>query len=520
MEDSWENYMDEESRRLLKRYEEEMQADGLGFFDVDEYIVLIDSLMLRSQLSEAFQVARLARRQYPEASELKIKQAELSLETGFYNQAMALLQEVEAVEPYIFELYLVRGHALKLLSKYDEAEAAFQEAARKGADEIDVAMGMAEVKVARGDKQAAWPYMREMLGSAEDTVETCNRFIDMAVKAGLLEEAMGYVRELAKGEPYKILYWKLLAELAENAGAYGDALEAYEFALAVQPDDRESLFGKFRNLAYVDTRQSPLQFYLQMEKGMDDLADLIPLWCRIAQEYEIEEDWDKASLYYQRVADFPETRSYALFRLGVISNYRLDFPSALSFMTQALQDADAAVDAENTAKIYRGIARTYYYMGKAGENLRYNRIAVELQPVCRYHAYAYVLDACDLGEIPSAMAYVDSMLQSMPCHWLYLCKACLCYYGGRKADSYAFFAQAFGDRETRDDADVRIPGIYEEDSRVAELRNEYQPCFEDNDPEDGEPYIYYGPDEDYLQRIGIVPSGEDTAEEGGSHAEE
>ena len=34
MEDSWENYMDEESRRLLKRYEEEMQADGLGFFDV------------------------------------------------------------------------------------------------------------------------------------------------------------------------------------------------------------------------------------------------------------------------------------------------------------------------------------------------------------------------------------------------------------------------------------------------------------------------------------------------------
>ena len=208
MEDSWENYMDEESRRLLKRYEEEMQADGLGFFDVDEYIVLIDSLMLRSQLSEAFQVARLARRQYPEASELKIKQAELSLETGFYNQAMALLQEVEAVEPYIFELYLVRGHALKLLSKYDEAEAAFQEAARKGADEIDVAMGMAEVKVARGDKQAAWPYMREMLGSAEDTVETCNRFIDMAVKAGLLEEAMGYVRELAKGEPYKILYVK------------------------------------------------------------------------------------------------------------------------------------------------------------------------------------------------------------------------------------------------------------------------------------------------------------------------
>ena len=51
----------------------------------------------------------------------EVKQAELSLENGFYQQSLMLLQEVEDVEPYLYELYLVRGHALKLLARYEEA---------------------------------------------------------------------------------------------------------------------------------------------------------------------------------------------------------------------------------------------------------------------------------------------------------------------------------------------------------------------------------------------------------------
>lgn len=510
MEDSWENYMDEESKRLLERYEKELDSGGLGFFDVDEYVVLIDSLMMRSQLTEAVQLVQLARKQYPEASELKVKQAELSLENRFYQQSLMLLQEVEDVEPYLYELYLVRGHALKLLARYEEAEKAFGEARKKGADEIDVSMGMAELEVARGRKEEAWPYLKRIVGYQEDTVEVCNRFIDLVVKSGLFSEAIGLARQLAKDNPYKILYWKLLAELSENAGAYEQALEANEFVLAIQPDDKEALFGKFRNLSYTDDNRSPLPFYLQMEKEVKDLADLIPLWCRIAQEYEIEENWEEAMSYYRRILDFPETRPYALFRMGVISNYRLDFPSALSFFFQALQEPEAFEhDVENLSKVYRGIARTYYYMGHATENLHYNRMAAELQPDYRYHAYAYVLDACDLGEMSTALGYIDMMLRSASCSWLYLCKACLYYYGGRKEDSYALFAQAFsGDPITRDDADLRIPDIYEEDPRVLELRNEYSPGYEANEPEDIEPYVYYGPDEEYLQRKGLIASEE------------
>lgn len=508
MEDSWENYMDEEAKHLLERYQKEMAEGGLGFFDVDEYVILIDTLLLRSQLPEAVQLVRLARKQYPEAAELAIKQAELSMETGFCEQALALLEKVEEVEPYLYDLYIIRGHALKLLSRYEEAEQAFLQAKAKGAEPIDVAIGMADLKVARQQNAEAWKYLRQMIGTPQDTVETCNRFIDLVLKAGLHSEAIEFVRGIVKDNPYKTLYWKLLAELAEAAGDYGQALDAYEFVLAIQPDDHESMFGKFRNLSFVDTGNSPLPFYLQMEKEFQDLGDLIPIWCRIAQEYEVEEDWEKALSYYRRVLEFPETRAYALFRMGVIHNFYLDFKNALGLLRQALYESEAlGNDTENVAKIYRGIARTYYYKGDAAQAMCYNRLAVDLNPEYRYHVYAYVLDACDLGEIPQALDYVEEALSQHPEDWLFLCKAFLYYYGGKREESYAFFQQAFcGSRQTLDDADVRMAGIYEDDARVLVLRNLYAPHFGEEEPEDLEPYIYYGPDEDYLRRAGLMGS--------------
>lgn len=511
MENRLENFMDEEAKQLLKRYENELRDGQLGFYDVDEYIVLINYMIMQALLTEAMRLVHWARKQYPEDSELKIKQAELNFENGFFSQALSLLQEVEDVEPYLFELYLVRGHILKSLSKYDEAQQAFQTALEKGSDEIDVSIGMAELEILRGEKEKAWQHAKKVIGHPEDAADTCNSFIELATKGGFLPEAIEMARQLAKDNPYKTLYWKMLAELSENAGAYEQAVEAQEFVLAIQPDDKEAMFGKARSLAYAGGNQNPLPFLLKMEKDMTDLADLIPVLCRIAQEYEIAENWDGAMQYYHRMLDYPDTREYALFRMGVISNYRLDFPSALSFFLQAEKESiSAGSDADNLSKVYRGIARTNYYIGQIGENLRYNRKAVDLLPNYRYHTYAYVLDACDLGEIPTALEYVEQMLSSSPCSWLYLCKACLYYYGGKKNDSYALFAQAFaGDPLTRNDADIRIQDIYEEDPHVLELRNEFLPSNEDNEPEDVDPYIYYGPDADYLQRAGLIAPDED-----------
>lgn len=499
MQDSIENYLDEESSRLFERYRREEEAGQTGFYDVDEYVSLISTLMLHEDLSHARRLLREARERYPMAVELKLKEAELCLEDGKSESALILAEEVERVESYLFELYLIKGHILKELFRYGEAVRAFREAYAKGADEIDVEMGLSSVLIAAGHGKMAWKHMRKFVGFPSDTVETGNRFIDMAVEAQVLPEALEFVRNLLKENPYRVLYWKMLSELAEEARCYEQALEAEEFVLAIRPGDMEAWMRKFRLLEFIDADVDQLDFYLQLEKKVNELNDLISIWLRIAQEYELEEEREQAEAYYRKLVSYPETHQYALFRLGVLSHFRYDTGSALRYFYQALESGGPSdKDPENVARIYRGIARSLYYRGEAEKCLCFDRLAFETDMSNRFHLYAFVEDACDLGCAPEALTYVKKLQQASPMPFVAFSRAVLEYEDGNRETSYHYFTLALQDENVRKDADIRIADFYEADPYLLSLRNAFLPAFGSEDLEDEEPYEFYGPDGDFF----------------------
>ena len=89
--------MDEETARLLDRFTQQSAAGNLGFYDVDEYVELIDAFIWSGDLNKATEVLTLAQGQYPEAVELKLKHAEICLEMDFLDRALQLISEVGTV---------------------------------------------------------------------------------------------------------------------------------------------------------------------------------------------------------------------------------------------------------------------------------------------------------------------------------------------------------------------------------------------------------------------------------------
>ena len=251
-------------------------------------------------------------------------------------------------------------------------------AGEKGAEQVDVEMGLAQTEIEAGNPDKAWLHMQRIIGYENDTIETGNRFIDLAQKGNKLPEAMEWVRQLLKEHPYSLLYWKMLVELAEAAACYEQALEACEFALAIAPDDLETLKNKFNLFENVDTEESRLAFYLQMEKIAVENGDegfQAAVMLRVAQEYELDSAWEQAEIYYHRLSDVPAIRQYALFRLGVIADFRRSYASSLAYFKQALEAGEPGEEEQgNRAKIYRGAARTYFNMGHVEEGLKYSRI--------------------------------------------------------------------------------------------------------------------------------------------------
>lgn len=498
MQDPAENYMDEESRGLYDRYRGEKQRGESGFYDVDEYLSIIASYGIYENLQGARDVLREARERYPEASELRIKEAELLMEDGQAQRALELLAEAEKVESYFYELHLVRGHTLKALGRFGEAAQSFLKARDTGAEEVDVEIGLAAVAAAEGNREEAWRHMRNILGSPDDNAELCNRFIDLAVDSDCLVEAMEYVRGLLQEHPYKIHYWKTLSELAEEAGNYEQALEAEDFVLAIDSSDEESLLRKSHLMEFIDEDIGQLEFYLGLEKRWEgDEEKLLPVRLSIAHEYEIAENRVQAEAYYNKLLSYPQARRYALFRLGVIAHFRFDLNLAMRYFLHALETESPEEEHENIAMIYRGMAQNHTYRGEGEPALAFHRKAIEEAPLTRVHAYAYVEAACLIGggAVNEALAFFKEEGESdVP--WFALCRAVLFYENGRMEEAYRNFSLAFAEGQyLREDADTHFSGLYFFDSSLMELRDCFSPAFspEDERDEDEEPFEFYGP---------------------------
>ena len=498
MVDSFDEYLDPDSIQLFNRYVAEEEKGKTGFYDVDEYISLIETCIVFGDMQKGQRILRKARAQYPEAVDLKLKEAELYLETDCFEKALRLLEEVENIEPYLSEIYILRGHVLKCLKKCVEARQAFLEAKDRGADELDVIIGMAETEITAGAPEKAWVYMQRMLGRSDDTIETCNRFLEMAHNGELLPQAIEFVNGLIRKNPYSIRYWRMLSELYEMAECYAKSSEADNFILAIEPEDEETLLHKFCLIPHLSYEEEQLPFfYAKIEKLARESGDkelLTSVWLRLARFYETAEA-DTAENYYRRLLDFSEYRQFAFFRLGVIATCMQRYEQALNLFFEALRcEEEPYAMLESPARIYRGIACACFAVGNSEEGLRYNRLAVETEPEYRNHLYVYALNACCSGNAGQLKSYIlqASRDDGQDASLLFV-QACLKYFIGQKEEAYGLFMQALAfDAGRLKPLVAAVPDLMQ-DGRIEQM------CAMEDERADidtfgGEPFAYYGPE--------------------------
>lgn len=496
MEDTFEDVFDEETLRLMERFQAETETGHMGFYDVDEYVLLVGALIGIGRFEDAAGLLQLAMEQYPEAVELKLKQAELCLEMDFFDQSLRWLAQVEKVEPYLYEIYLIKGHVFKAQERFDEAKASFEKAVRLGAENMEVNLALAEIAF-RCKTGNVWEFLQKSIGNEGDTTDTCNRYIDLAQQADLLPEAISRIHQVIKENPYSVLYWKTLAELCEAAGLYEQALEADDFVLAIRERDRETLWHKMNLLDKIDTDESFLDFYKMMETECGDDPEMLKeVWIRLAREYEIDEIWDQAQSYYRKILDFSEVRQYAFFRLGVIANYLCEFQNALAYFDQALLEEDSGTEGPlaNRAKLYHAKARTCYYMGDVTNMMRYDAEALETDPSNPTLYMTYAMDALLCDDLPKALAFVSEILErespvpGAAC----IAYALLLHRTGRKDEALAYFVKGLSSVETAQGIDRRAEEYISADRDLNRLyRNA---GFGEDGHLSDEEYLYYGPE--------------------------
>lgn len=494
MEDILDDFFDQDSLRLLDRFNEEFERGEIGFYDADEYVMLGSDLITLGEFEKAEFLLDRAMEQCPTSVEIKLKRAELSLEMDRFDDCLRRLAEIEEIEPYIHEIFLIKGHAFRALQRYPEARDAFERARSLGADPLEVNLGMAQVASVWPEIEL-WPYLKGTLGTDADTTDTCNRFIQLAVEGGLQLEGIEHVRKVLKDFPYSVMYWKTLAELSDAAGLYEQAIEADDFVLAIHPKDKESMWHKLVMIDKLNPKENNLDYFKMMESEFADEPDYLKdIWVKIARELERSGQWEEALDYYRKMLDVTEMRQYAFFRMGVVALFRTDFRQALLLFDYAMEEDSVENQNRNMAKLLYAKSRTCYYMGDSEQVMAYDMHAVETDPENPYLFISLAVNAVYGKQIPQALNYLRTKAEFSENPGFHVALGILLLQIGQRDEALVYLALGFQKIPVPSlDSEPRLFRMFRADQELTDFLNSFAKTEED-DNRYYDDYLYFGPE--------------------------
>src|ERR1700742_512512 len=137
----------EEIKELLKQYQDLKNGKRHSFLEEEAFERIIDYYDDTEDLIQAIEAVELGIEQYPYSSALMIKKADLMIATRRYNEALAILEQVELLDSSDINLYILKTDAYLALDQPQKAASLLESALLHldGDDRIDLLFELADV---------------------------------------------------------------------------------------------------------------------------------------------------------------------------------------------------------------------------------------------------------------------------------------------------------------------------------------------------------------------------------------
>jgi len=420
----------------VQRYNDLTSSRKSVYFDVEDFEEIIDYHVSRADYKESLKIAEYACKLHPSSIALMLKRAQLLASVNKENHALELLSVVETLEPTNFEIYLTKGAIYSQLQNYEKAIEEYTKAA-VDSDEPDYVYC-----------NIAFEY--ENMGNFEKTIEYLTKALelnpdnDLAIYEAaycfdllsLHQESVDFFRKLIDRHPFSVEGWFNLGLSYINAELYEKALEAFDFALAIDPAHNSTIFhsGYTHNLMGNCTEAIKV-YHSLLDKDGDEADAMIHYY--IGECYEKMEEFHNARLYYRKATSLNSEITDAWIGLGVCENELANPKAAIKYIVKGLE-----LDPENSA--YHCILGDIYLQegmvekGKAS----YSK-ALELAPEDESLRIDFAEALAEKGFYENATDVLLKAIEEMgPLASLYYRMAAMLYLRGRNRDAEFFLEEA------------------------------------------------------------------------------
>lgn len=373
MQESFDHYFEEESLyQAINRFEDMIKSKNTCYFDVCEFEVIIDYYLDQHNFRHAEEAINTGLNQHPQAYEIKFRLAQLFIQSGKPAKGLRLLRNIENIEATNSEFYLLKGSALNILGKPEEARQAFDEAIMHASDgKDDVIYNIAYSHINSRNYKVALKYLELAFEVNPLNTSVIQEIALVCERMDQLEKSAEYYQKYLDIDPFSDNVWLSLGIAYSALNNTEKALEAYDYAIAIRPQNISALFSKANTLVNIGRNKEAISAYNEI---LDLDPDSVQALTYIGECYEKMTFYKRSEYYFKRAIELDETFADAWYGLGISYFQQDNCKLSLGYFLKANK-----IDPEN--------ADFWFMLGEVHKKLNnleksaeaYNRV-IELDP--------------------------------------------------------------------------------------------------------------------------------------------
>lgn len=337
MKDQFASFFDKpEFKETFARYEEMLRSGDTCYFEATDLTEIAEYYAMNGDSQRAEDALDYALRLHPDNLDALIFKARARLINGQLREAINIAEcitdmndrEVMFLKAELALADMKHGQATEILRTLVETEG---HQAETYADIVDLLVDNKQIDMANDWLEEALsrhPDKKILIESAAYSYGQQERF----------EEAIAAYNKLLDIDPYSNLYWEELGKIHFLCEEYDKAIDAFEFAIAINNDDKRYATYAAANSYYnIGNYERAEEYYLQVHERYPDTVD--PLFhmgmCRVNSG-----DDEKALEYFTQalitVPEGSEEQAQIYSQLSLIFSRKGEHEKAFAYVDQAL----------------------------------------------------------------------------------------------------------------------------------------------------------------------------------------
>ena len=255
-----------EFKNILKQYEESVKSGHPAYMDADDLADIADYYHFYCRYDEAQAAIELALKYNPDAIGPLLYKAREALSQNDYETAREYEARIEAIDS--LEGLYFKGEILICQGKAEEADELFRQQLKEVyPDELtDYVYDVAHLFSDYNLHEKAFEWIARSKGDDSDDFKelmACTLF-----GLGKYKDSERIFNELIDHDPYSTRYWNALASAQFMSEDYNSSITSSEYAIAINPNDAESVLSKANGLYSLGNYESAYTYFQRYSEIM------------------------------------------------------------------------------------------------------------------------------------------------------------------------------------------------------------------------------------------------------------